>query len=490
MADETMSTSTIDELRSDRPSDVLASFPCYPIVGLMSAVVGTAGAMITVPADPTSPGALFAPGLCMSAGLSVAPIAAFLRNPRAVLRPEHVTIFGLFFFLVMDLLQGTSLGEMSTTTAKGALLAIGLFSTGFWLASMFAPLPLPKLVVSLIRRPIRAGLAFKLVVVCFAFGMFQYAYFSGFDVGMMLDGLGRPRFRAPWSRGALGGWNSFIHIMVYFGYLLPSLVVCLARLRGWLRPETLLACGLSLVMLAFLSQSGSRRVIGVTVGAAILCWMLLDLRRFGQRLLVGIIAAAVTLALMHLMLEYRKFGWRVGIENPRSQYRYSILHVDENFKNLSKVIELVPDRYPYVRHRQVAYSLVRPVPRAIWKSKPVDSGFDLGRILGKEGTTLSTSIIGEWYVSAGWLAVFVGGMLHGVLARTIVRILTFPPGVARSLMYALGTIVLLAGIRSMVDLVIMSYMFVAWVVASWLLKARQRRGPMMAVGEEPYALSR
>jgi len=278
--------------------------------------------------------------------------------------------------------------------------------------------------------------------------------------------------------------------MVYFGYLLPSLVVCLARLRGWLRPETLLACGLSLVMLAFLSQSGSRRVIGVTVGAAILCWMLLDLRRFGQRLLVGVCAAALTLALMHLMLEYRKFGWRMGIENPRSQYRYSILHVDENFKNLTKVIDLVPARHPYVRHRQVAYALVRPVPRAIWKSKPVDSGFDLGKILGKEGTTLSTSIIGEWYVSAGWLAVFVGGMLHGVLARTVVRILTFPPGVARSLMYALGTIVLLAGIRSMVVLVIMSYMFVAWVVASWLLKAQQRRARTTAVGEGPYALSR
>ncbi len=468
-------------------AESLASFPCYPVAGACSVVVGTVGAVLTVPLDPTPPGALFASGLCMTGGLAVPPVAAFLRNPRAVLRPEHVTIFGIFFFLVMDLLLGSSLGALTASTAKGAFLAIGLFASGFWLATMFAPLPLPRVVVGLIRRPISAGLAFKLVIVCFAFGMFQYAYFSGFDLSAMIDGLGRPRFRAPWSRGALGGWNSFIHILVYFGYLLPSLVVCLARLRGWLRPETIFACLLSVVMLAFLSQSGSRRVIGVTIGAAILCWMLLDLRKFGHRLILGICAAVLTLTLMHLMLEYRKFGWRLGLENPRSQYRYNILHVDENFKNLSRVIELVPTHYPYVKHQQVVYALVRPVPRAIWKSKPVDSGFDLGQILGKEGTTLSTSIIGEWYVSAGWLAVFLGGVVHGVLARTVVRILTFPPGVARSLMYALGTIVLLAGIRSMVDLVIMSYMFVAWVIASFVLKIQQKRTHPIEIREESYS---
>ena len=200
--------------------------------------------------------------------------------------------------------------------------------------------------------------------------------------------------------------------------------------------------------------------------------------------MLGVFAAVVTMLLMHQMLEYRKYGWSAGLEMGPSEYRYSILHVDENFKNLSRVIELVPAKYPHVRHRQIFYALVRPVPRAIWKGKPVDSGFDLGRITGARGTTLSTSIIGEWYVSAGWLAVFFGGIIHGILARTVVRILTFPDGVARSLMYALGTIVLVAGIRSMQDLVIMSYMFVAWVIASWLLKVRQTKKPT-ATPQEP-----
>lgn len=468
-------------------AEFATQFPCYPAFGVVSTIIGTAGAILTVPNDASLPERYFAPGLIMTAGLAAAPLAAFFRSPRAVLRPEHVTIFGIFFFVVMDLLLGSSLGVIAPQVARGSFLAIGLFGTGFWVASMLSPLPLPKVVVSSIRRPITSGLAFKLILVCFALGMFRYAYFSGFDVRVMLDGLGRPRFRAPWSRGALGGWNSFIHIMVYFGYLLPTLVVCLARLRGWLRPETIISCILSLVMLAFLTQSGSRRVIGVTVGAAILCWMLLDLRKFGQRLILGLCAATLTLVVMHAMLEYRKFGWRFGLENPRAEYRYSLLHVDENFKNLSKIIELVPEQYPYVRQKQIVYALVRPIPRAIWKSKPVDSGFDLGRVLGKEGTTLSTSIIGEWYLSAGFVACFFGGMVHGLLARTVVRILTFPEGVARSLMYALGSIVLVAGIRSMQDLVIMSYMFVAWVIASWLLKARQKRKAEAGYREGAYA---
>src|SRR5436190_1316412 len=63
--------------------------------------------------------------------------------------------------------------------------------------------------------------------------------------------------------------------------------------------------------------------------------------------------------------------------------------------------------------------LARPVPRVFWPGKPIDPGFDLPAIVGMKGVSLSTSIIGEWYITFGWIAVVIGAWLHGRLARTV-----------------------------------------------------------------------
>ena len=59
--------------------------------------------------------------------------------------------------------------------------------------------------------------------------------------------------------------------MPYFGYVLPSLTALLIARRGL----SVSQAWFSIVLLghhaAFLSQGGGRRIIGVTVGAAISC---------------------------------------------------------------------------------------------------------------------------------------------------------------------------------------------------------------------------
>jgi hypothetical protein len=56
------------------------------------------------------------------------------------------------------------------------------------------------------------------------------------------------------------------------------------------------------------------------------------------------------------------------------------------------------------------------VPRIVWPGKPIDPGFDLPSMLGMKGVSLSSSIIGEWYISYGWLAMLFGAWLHGRMA--------------------------------------------------------------------------
>jgi hypothetical protein len=139
---------------------------------------------------------------------------------------------------------------------------------------------------------------------------------------------------------------------------------------------------------------------------------------------------------------------------------------------LSQVIEIVPADHPHVGLQQLWFTAVRPVPRVFWPGKPVDPGFDLPSIVGLKGVSLSTSIIGEWYLSFGWIAVVFGGWLHGRLARTANVLRDDPQYRANPIVYGLSVMVLVCGMRSMLELVLMSYALVAWWAANRFTRSR------------------
>ncbi len=247
--------------------------------------------------------------------------------------------------------------------------------------------------------------------------------------------------------------------MPYFGYVLPSLTALLIARQGLARATTLIAIGCSIVMLLFLSQGGGRRLIGVTVGAALIVWVQArPSQRFKNLVVVTIGAIALAWA-SQFILNIRSEGIDAFLERG-SEYDY--LHVDDNFLRLAQVIEIVPNQRPFVGTGQVFYALVRPIPRVFWPSKPVDSGFDLAREVGMRGVSLSTSIIGEWYLSWGWAAVLLGGWLHGRLAKAANTLRDQGISSRNPIVFALAVMVLVAGMRSMLDLIIMSYALVAW----------------------------
>jgi hypothetical protein len=173
---------------------------------------------------------------------------------------------------------------------------------------------------------------------------------------------------------------------------------------------------------------------------------------------------------MQFMLNIRGFGYEEFMFRGSSEYDY--LHVDDNFLRLSQVIQIVPAEHPHVGYQQLWFTIVRPVPRVLWPGKPIDPGFDLPTIVGLKGVSLSTSIIGEWYLSFGWLAVVLGGWLHGRLARTVDVLREREEYRANPIVYGLAVMILVSGMRSMQDLVIMSYALVAWWLANRLTRDR------------------
>lgn len=452
-------------------------YPIYPIAGLLGTVIGMLLAIVFVPDNPTPVGALALPAAIMIAGLAIAPTMALIRNPITLLRAEHCLVLAPIYWLLLDLIQGAYEVPLSRITVILTFGAIGLFVCGIWLSALMPPWKLPKALARSANYSLQPNTLFKLILLFFVLGIFKFALACGFNPQVMVFYVLQNRWAAPWSRGALGGWNAFLDHMSYFGYLLPALTVLYAVRRRAFDLKLITSILLSTIMMAFLAHGGSRRIIGVVIGAALICWILEQYRLTFKRFIIALCGAVLLLVSMQFMLEYRNTGFQVLLQEERKELQYDYLHVDDNFLRLGQIIDFVPARYPFVYEQQIVFTLVRPIPRVLWPGKPTNPGFDLAAANDMQGVSLSSSVIGEWYLSLGWFAVFGGGWLYGRLASMVSLLLIRDLESANALVYSLLTMALFAGMRSMLDLVLMSYAVFAWMLVSWFTLRKQVQHP-------------
>jgi hypothetical protein len=439
----------------------------------VSTLVGTYLAAYTFfPNNPTPKGALMLSGTALAVSIMIVPLLrALSRGSAGATNAENFVAVGYVAWLLLDLIQGAyDLNEAKDQSLRFALLAIGLSAASMWIGAAFRPWSLPRWISNGLDVQLSTETLARAVPICFALGMFNFLYSVDFDVPLMFSYIGEERWSMPWGRGQLGGWGSFRDQAQYFGYVLPSLAALLIARRGLWNGQSLFAVACSLVMLVFLSTGGGRRIVAVAGGAALVVWVQ-STGGLRMRNIAVVVAGVVTLALTaQFMLNIRTRGYDYYAEtNTGDDY----LHVDDNFLRLAQIIELVPLRRPFVEYQQLVFTLVRPVPRVLWPNKPIDAGFDLPTEVGLKGVSLSSSIIGEWYISYGWLTVLLGGYLHGRLASTANSLRDVGARTGNPIIYSLSVMVLTAGMRSMQDLVLMSYALVAWWAVSRYAVKRQ-----------------
>ena len=414
----------------------------------------------------------------MSAGLATAPLAAALRYPKALLRGESLLSLAPIYWLLLDLLQGVyGLQDITADHVRYAFLAIGIFVLIVWLGAVRRPWRIPQVVISSVSQEFSINTYFALAVACFFIGMLNYAVPCNFNVFEMVYYLGQERWAAPWGRGQLGGWDAFLDHLQYFGYLLPVLTVVIVRRAGVRNARTIICIGMSIVIALFLAQSGSRRVIGVVGGMALILWVLDQRRLRIKHMVATVFAIAALLVALQFMLEYRNVGLGVLVgegEIPSGRYeKRQILEeqhvrVDDNFYRLCQIIQLIPESYGFVYHKYLIYVIVRPVPRVFWPGKPVDAGFDLPTALGVEGVSFSFSVIGELYMSLGFIGVALGGWFYGRVASMASGLLARCTTQGALVIYSIVVMALFSGMRSILELILVSYVVLAWVGLSHL----------------------
>ena len=451
---------------------LLASHENAPFIGFTGCAIATVlAAVVLFPDQPAPRGALMVPATVMTIGILFIPMVRAISNSPTLTNAENFVAFGYVFWLLLDLLQGAyDLRGASSEALRLAMVSIGVSAGFVWLGLAGKEWQPPRWLADVTNRPLDPRTISRLIPLSFALGMLNFAYAVNFDIPQMFSYLGGDRWSAPWSRAQLGGCSSFIDQMPYFGYVLPSLTALLIAKRGLWRPGSLIAIGLSVIMLLFLSQGGGRRIIGVTVGAALLVWVQANPGlRIRNIVIVGVSAILMAWA-SQFLLSIRAGGLDQFLLRGGAEYDY--LHIDDNYLRLAQVIEIVPESHPHIGMNQIIFTLVRPVPRVFWPNKPVDPGFDLAAEVKMKGLSLSTSIIAEWYLSFGWVAIAAGGWFYGRLAKMANGIREHGIKAGNPVVYAMAVMVLVAGMRSMLDLVVMSYALVAWWGVNRLISRR------------------
>jgi len=448
------------------------------LLAILSTGIATTLSILLIPDDPSAEGALFYPALVMSAGLAIAPFAAAFRYPKALLRGESLLALAPIYWLLLDLLQGVyGMDDITADQVRQAFLAIGLFVVMVWLGALRRSWRIPNVLISAVSQEFSINTYFALAIACFCLGMLNFAVPCNFNVVEMVHYLGEERWAAPWGRGQLGGWDAFLDHLQYFGYLLPVLTVVIGRRTGVRSMRTLICLAMSVAMSLFLAQSGSRRVIGVVAGMALVLWVLDQRRLRVKHLVTTVVAILALLFALQLMLEYRNVGFSVLVGNAevptgRAEKQQILeeghVRVDDNFYRLCQIIQLIPESYPFVYHKYLVYVVVRPVPRVFWPGKPVDPGFDLPTALGVQGVSFSYSVIGELYMSLGFIGIALGGWFYGRVASTASGLLARCRTQGALVIYSIVVMALFSGMRSILELILVSYVVLAWVGLSHL----------------------
>lgn len=453
-----------------------------PLFGLVCTGLGLALALITLPADVEPRGALRLPATLFAVCLCLVPVFTALHAPKSIFRAEHILVLAPIFWLLLDVIQGRyELSGVSQQDVGLTFSAIALFVGAVWVSAIHRPWPVPRFLKNAALRELSPNVFFGIAMLAFLLAFLRFAIPSGFDLPAMFASLGGGRWSAPWGRGDLGGTDAFLDHFSYFGYILPTLTVVLARRVGWNDFRTWGVGLAALIIVAFLSQGGGRRIVGVLFGSAAVLWFLGQPKVRIATVLIMAVGVLGLLTVLETMLDYRNVGFAAlfnpsefADELPSGEEKDALLRVDDNFLRLAQMTLIFPEYHNYTTWHYVLWVAVRPVPRLFWPGKPLDPGFNLPEFFGMEGVSLSSSVIGEFFMAGGFLGIALGGWFYGRLAGALSRLLAETGTPSALIVYSIGLLALFAGMRSMIELVLMSYGILAWAGLLWFARSSSR----------------
>ena len=234
-----------------------------------------------------------------------------------------------------------------------------------------------------------------------------------FDPLEMLRQMALPRFWQSWSRARYGGdWYTLLVEVGALIYLIPPLSgLIYARSRDFGTSQKIIVTIVILVTFYYGFTTGTRNILAVYVitffGAYFLNREKISVWRVG---LQGAAILALLLFVTSYMLEFRN----VGISNfSFSDRSRDTLFIDNNMVVISQLTNAFPNQYDFLGFEIPYHAVIHPIPRALWPEKPEGLSVTVESIAGTTQATISSTFIGEAYMTRGMLGVILAGILLG-----------------------------------------------------------------------------
>jgi hypothetical protein len=468
-------------LPTDAVRNPVATAPAW---SMLAVACGGIAALVLIPEHAiNAPGALVPAAWAMAAGLLAGPAVAATRNLRAAFRCEHLLSFGLFYWLLLDIVLGqVRVNEVSYDAVVRTFTLILVFALALWGGSALAALPAQRLGA---KAPAEPGTRFLYWAALAAgvLGLSRVLVGCSFSPACLVDAFYQPRFAPVWHRiDAFGHFDTVFLYSRYFGFLVLPLTVALVIGEGRITRRSVTTFLLGLLCLVFMIGDGGRKDVGTAVGAGVLVWALMKSRLGWRQVLPVAGVAAMLVVLMQFMLVARNVGvgkalsTGVALTSPAA----TVGTVDRNFRALSTIVQVVPERYPHNGWQGVAFAATLWIPGGLvpreWQQRTIPLP-SLLRLSVGPGYSWTCSALGDLYLIGGLPVVMLGGLLFGMFARLTSRLLIGPPGSQRPILYALLTMTLFLSLRALHEVFVTGFIvlaFACFVFARRVLLARAR----------------
>lgn len=411
----------------------------------------------------------------------------YRKNIRNLVRADLMAIASLYFLTLFEFLvpQPEFDNLVSLDEVRPALDAVLMGFAGLALGRHFAP-PTPRNLQRMLRTEF-AGRSFLTIYTISLIGGYFYMLMAvNFDFIEMVTEFMWPRFSQPWVRGRFGDWKALLGEIGMVLYLVPPIAgIVIAKRRDYTLGQMSYVYVTFVFTLFYGYTSGTRNVFATYLATFLVAYAFAaESHRKRELFAVGGIAAALMLFATVTMLEFRNIGfihWIHGVEQVEEEKDETAFFVDYNLYVIAKLVKVFPSQIDFLDLEIPYLSLIRPIPRALWSSKPEGLSVPIEAAVGVEGLTLASSFVGEGYMSGGTVGVLLTGLAFGMFNGWWNRLGRSDNSPFGHLVFASGFFAAVVSMRSMfVFTTAILPTIAAVLIGHWLLGLRpkfRRREP-------------
>jgi hypothetical protein len=240
---------------------------------------------------------------------------------------------------------------------------------------------------------------------CFAAGYLYMLASVNFNPLEMVWYFLDSRFGQPWSRTQYGDLQALLYELGAVLYLVPPIAgIILGNRSAYSRVNVVMVLLAFLFTLFYGFSGGTRSILVTYLITFVVAYYYASGCAIREIVFVAGLAGAMTIASTVYGLEFRRIGLADYLSQDQSTEEAGKpgFFVDYNLFTLSQLVSVFPVPKPYLGWEVPEWILVRVVPRALWPGKPDGTKVSPQTYLDiAEGTTLSSTFIGEGYMCAG-----------------------------------------------------------------------------------------